>query len=108
MKKGLANIQFSRITDHSKIHIENDGSLILRLSDECQKENLIELLSNNFVLTDTINMNVNKNNESCELSPIDGKKDGLYKLHVNCKKAHVLVNSASWSDLFEKSFGVKN
>ncbi|KAI4459134.1 putative adhesin [Holotrichia oblita] len=108
MKKGLANIQFSRIIEDSKIHIENDGSLILRLSEECQKENLIELLTNNFVLTDTINMNVNRNNESCELFPIDREKDGLYKLHVSCKKSHVLVNSASWTDLFEKSYRVKD
>ncbi|GJQ84457.1 hypothetical protein Trydic_g15667 [Trypoxylus dichotomus] len=103
MKKGLANIQFTRINKDSTIHFNDESSLILRLSDECQKENLVEILAKDLFVSDDLKMVCKKESkERCELLPRNGK--GENKLHVKCQESHVIVNSYSWSELFEASF----
>ncbi|KRT80056.1 hypothetical protein AMK59_7896, partial [Oryctes borbonicus] len=105
MKKGLANIQFAKIDKHSKICFDDESSLILGLSEDCQNQNLIEIHTKDLIVSDNLKMFCNRrNNEQWELLPKTGKNEGMNKLHVKCEKSHVLVNSSSWSELFQASF----
>lgn len=104
MKKGLADIQLARIVKESTIVIEDQGSLILRLSDECQKDNLIEILTETIILSDSLKMECKKNYEFYQLFPRNKNVEEMSKIQVKCKKSDVLVNTASWSELFQASF----
>ncbi|XP_022919555.1 protein FAM185A [Onthophagus taurus] len=102
IKKGLVDVQVARFARSSEIVMEDAGSLILRLSEECQKNTFVKLLTNHFVIAGGVNMKAEKEKDMGILIPT-GNQEIDATLLANCKNAHVLIDSSSWSKMFEQS-----
>ena len=100
IRKGLLDLQLSRLSGKSHIHMDGDGTIILRLAEVCQKSTAVNVTAGSFISDKTLKFAVTKSGPSAELLPVN-VADVSSLLVVDCKRAHVLVSNYEWSQAFK-------
>lgn len=98
--KGLLDLQLSRLNGKSHICMNEDGTIILRLAEVCQKSTAVNITAGTFICDNTLKFTVNKSGSLVELLPVN-VVDVSSLLVIECKRAHVLVSNYEWSQTFK-------
>lgn len=102
VKKGNVDIHCSRIKEESKIVLSDEGRLNLKLSESCQDDVILEILSKYLIVGKNINFDLERTSDKYILMPVKLEKDkGYSKLTVDCKQSAVSLECANWTDMFK-------
>ncbi|XP_018328457.1 uncharacterized protein LOC108739181 [Agrilus planipennis] len=100
LKEGKANIQLSRIEADSKIIVDEEGELNLKLFESCQQTISLKIVGQDIRLNDNLQMTLLKENDNLILT---GENTNGPKLNITAPKSKINVEGATISDLFSKS-----